>query len=442
MKLVKMSLLAATLIASSAFAIENTKVSGDARLYYSTADAGDIDLFNKNGAAGQAALSVGLTTDLTEGVSAGVTVNALSTLGLQNNLVSNVWEGTTVDGAGNVAGLQDQMWFSEAWIAGTAGKTTGKIGRMPLDTPLVFSETWSIAQNTFEAAVLLNQDIPDTTLVAAYVGGSNGSEGGDILGGSTGDGNANASFASVLAGGQDDTNSPFHSFWNGAYAFGAVNNSWAPLTAQAWYFHAQNILSAYWLQADLALDMGLKVGAQFTGTNISATGVNEYYNLGGALTDDSSNTAFAVMAGYEMKDVFAVSAAFSQTGDDTDNGMGAGANLAATGQSKLYTEAWWNYGYITQNDTTAFNVTASTPEALTWVELGLYLTQSTSTDGLGAGIDTEMTEVTVSASKSFGPLDASLVYIMTDANDQNLQTAAADSGDSYNTVQAYLSYNF
>ena len=34
MKLVKMSLLAATLVASSAFAIDNVKVSGDAKLYY------------------------------------------------------------------------------------------------------------------------------------------------------------------------------------------------------------------------------------------------------------------------------------------------------------------------------------------------------------------------------------------------------------------------
>lgn len=443
MKLVKMSLLAATLVASSAFAIDNVKVSGDAKLFYSTNDGiamvgngadNDAALFRQENSAGQAGFSVGVTADLTEGVSAGMTANALSTLGLQNNLVSNVWEGTTVAG-GNVQGLADQFWVSEAWIAGTAGKTTGKIGRMPLDTPLVFSETWSIAQNTFEAAVLLNQDIPDTTLVAAYVGGSNGSEAG-----STGDGGTNASFTHVLAGGQDTANSPFHSFYQGAYAFGAVNNSWEPLTVQAWYFQAQHILSAYWLQADLALDMGIKAGVQYTGINVSSDGLNKF--AGTTWTDDSTNSAIAAMVGYEMKDTFTVSAAFSQTGDDEDNGHGAGGNLAATGQSKLYTEAWWNYGYVTCNDTTAFNVTVTTPESLTWAELGLYVTQSTSTDGLGAGTDTEMTEVALSASKSFGPLDASLVYIMTDANDQNPQTAAIDSGDAYNTLQAYLAYNF
>ena len=444
MKLVKMSLLAATLIASSAFAIDNVKVSGDAKLYYATNDSlavvgGGVDndaaLFRQENSAGQAALSVGVTADLTEGVSAGITANALSTLGLQNNLVSNVWEGTSAGGVSvsgdPITGLKDQFWISNAWIAGTVGKTTGKIGRMELDTPLVYSEQWSIAANTFEAAVLINQDIPDTTLIGAYVGGSNGSETG-----ATGDGGTNASYAGVLAGGQDDTNSPFHSFYNGAYAFGAVNNSWEPLTVQAWYFLAQNLLSAYWVQGDLNI-IGLDFGLQFTGIDISATGVNE--NLGLAWTEDSSNTAVAAKVGYTMKDTFTVSGAFSQTGNDEPNGHAVGGNLAASGQSKLYTEAWWNYGYVTRNDTTALNVTATTPEELTWAQLGLYLTQSTTT--IAGANDGEMTEVTLEAAKSFGPLDAGLYVIVTDATDQNIK-AGDTEGTAFNTVQAYLTYNF
>ena len=409
MKLVKMSLLAATLIASSAFAIDNTKVAGDAKLYYSTSDDGDNSLFNKDGAFGQAAAKVGLTTDLTEGVSAGVSITALTTLGLEGQLVSGVWEGTN--------GVSDSFWFDEAWIAGTVGKTTGKIGRMELDTPLVFSEKWSIATNTFEAAVLINQDIPDTTLVGAYVGGSNG---GDVFN------------RQVIAAQNPATNTAFSQFYNGAFAAGVVNNSWKPLTVQGWYYNASSVANAYWLQADFAFDFGLQLGGQFTGLDLKE------YTIG----QDSSNTAFAVKAGYEVKDIVTISAAFSQTGNDKDNGFGAGMNLAASGQSKLYTEAWWNYGYITLNDTTAFNVTASTPEALTYVGLAAYITSSTSADGIAVGTDTEMLEVTLEATKSFGPLDASLLYILTDANDQNLKDANADSGQSYNTIQAYLTYNF
>jgi len=411
MKLVKMSLLAATLIASSAFAIDNVKVDGDAKLFYSTQDGSsagandpDSSLFRQEDSTGEAALRLGVTADLTEGVSAGATLYAISTLGLYNNLVGATWTG----------GVQDNFWFGEAWIAGTTGKTTGKIGRMTLDTPMVFTETWSIVPNTFEAAVVINQDIPDTTLVGAYVGQSNDG----VMGGGITDNIA----------GTDAQNNIFSSFYSGAYAAGVVNNSWKPLAVQAWYFHAQHLLSAYWVQGDLDIS-GIQVGAQFTGTSETAALSNE------------SNTALAAKIGYEMKDTFTISAAFSQTGDKATT-TAVGANLGGSGQSKLYTEAWWNYGHITRTDTTAINVTATTPESLTWAALGLYVTQATTKDGIAAGTDATFLEATLSASKSFGPLDTSLVYVMTDANDANLETAAADSGKSYNTVQAYLTYNF
>jgi len=415
MKLVKMSLLAATLIASSAFAIDNVKVSGDAKLFYSTDDAAenvaDASLFNRDSSAGQAALGLGVTADLTEGISAGAHLTALSAMGL-TNIVSNVWE----------AELTDEFWFDEAWIAGTYGKTTAKVGRMELDTPLVFTETWSIAKNTFEAGVLINQDIPDTTLVGAYVGEHN----------SGGGAAATGRFAGVVAGfggGTANTNFGLVNGGKGAYALGAVNNSWKPLTVQGWFYNLPSAANAYWVQADLAMDMGLLVGGQFTG--IQAKNV---------AAGDDANTAFAAMAGYELKDVVTVTAAFSQTGKN-DNNIGVGGNVFGTGQSKLYTETWWNYGYITRTDTTAFNVTAKTPESLTYAALGLYFTQATvGENDTGADRKQDMMELTLEASKSFGPLDASLVYIMTDAEDNNVDT----NGDNqtFNTVQAYLTYNF
>jgi hypothetical protein len=210
MKFTKMSLVAALLVGSSAFAIDNVKVSGDAKLYYNTNDEGTNSLFNKDGAAGQAAISLDVTADLTSNISAGTKVTALSTLGLQGQLVNNVWEGTN--------GVKDSWMVNELWLAGTVGKTTGKIGRMELDTPLVFSETWSIVSNTFEAAVLINQDIPDTTLVGAYVGGGNGTKG-----------SANSSYTNTDPGignviAKTENETTFSQFYKGAYAAGVVNN--------------------------------------------------------------------------------------------------------------------------------------------------------------------------------------------------------------------------
>ncbi|MCJ7765315.1 MAG: hypothetical protein MUP09_05180 [Thiovulaceae bacterium] len=414
MKLVKMSLLAATLIASSAFAIDNVKVSGDAMLFYGTNDGIDTSfnpdseaaLFNKDNTWGQASLGLGVTADLTENVSSGAHLTAVSTMGL-TNIVSGVFE----------SGLTDEFWFDEAWIAGTAGKTTGKIGRMTLDTPLAFTETWSVAYNTFEAGLLTNEDIPDTTLAAAYIGAGNngntmGAWGTNQYAGITADSNGtqNTTFAPVNEG-------------KGAYAFGAVNNSWAPLTAQGWYYVLPSAATAYWLQADYASEMGLSLGGQFTGIDDKTVTVG-----------DKSNTAYAGKVAYEMKETFAVSLSGSQTGEN-DNNLGAGFNLFGA-QTSMYTEAWWNYAYVTRPDTTAISVMATTPEELTYVALGVYATQATvGENGTGTDLKQDMSEVVLEVAKSFGPLDAGIYYIYTDAQDQN-------NGDSYGSAQAYFTYNF
>lgn len=410
MKLVKMSLVAAMLMGASAFAIDNVQVSGDAKLYYSTNDSMDpsytatdsASLFDKTSSAGQAALGLGLTADLVEGVSAGAHMTALSTLGLYNNLVSNVWEG----------GVEDEFWFDEAWIAATMGKTTFKVGRMQLDTPLVFSETWSIVENTFEAGVLLNQDLPDTTLVAAYVGQSNGSWNAQKSG--------YAGVTNDFVGGSSNTN--FSSFWAGAYAFGIVNNSFKPLTLQGWYFDADKAVQAYWLQADLNME-GFIIGGQYSGISFNDNFDANFANLGGTGLDGQDSSIYAVKVGYEGES-FSLTGAYSSTDKDAP----AGFNLDGYGQSKIYTEAWWNYFYVTQADTTAYNITGTA--TLGGYGLGAYWTSSSNDT-----TNVDMKELTLGVDKSFGPLDTGLYYIYTDADDQN-------DGDASNTVQIYLTLNF
>ena len=397
MNITKMSLVAALLVGSSAFAIENVKVSGDAKLYYSTNDAGSADrsdLLDVSTSAGQAAASLSVSADLTEGVSFGTKVTALTTMGLEGNLVSNVWEAPN--------GLSDSFIVNDFWLATTAGKTTAKVGRMELDTPLVFSEKWSIVANTFEAAVLINQDIPDTTLVGAYVGGSNGAwntNAATVAGGGIG---------GVIAG-EANNDTTFSQFHNGAFAVGAINNSLKPLTVQAWYYDAHQVTTASWIQADLNVD-GILVGAQYSGIDHGQAAAGDVY---------------ALMLGYSMKDTFTAKVAYSQTGKDAT----AGFNLTGTNQSKLYTEAWWNYGYATRADTSTVNVTIEATVAE--IDLGVYGTQSAVNNG------GNMNEGTFTATKAMGPVDATLAYIYS-----NAAGAGALLPDYSNTIQAYLTYNF
>jgi hypothetical protein len=420
-----MSLVAAMVMGASAFAIDNVKVSGDAKLFYNTNDTATASLFDQGSSAADTALRLGVTGDLLKGVSFGVTGIAVSTLGLENNLVANTWTGAHTAGAG---GVNDEMWMSEAWIAATMGKTTAKIGRMELDTPLAFSEKWSVAANTFDAAVLINQDIPDTTLVGAWVGKGNGVNvlGANGLGVADNRQDIDSTTAGTQALGIDGimaTSASMTTFVKkGAYAAAIVNNSWKPLVAQAWYYNVVNVADAYWLQADwdCQLVKNAKVGVQYA--DISTKGLAAGFN-------DSS--AYAVKLAYAGVQNLKVSAAYSDADND---GVLKIANVATNNlggaQSKLYTEAFWNYGYVGAAGAESVNLTAEYDAGV--AKLGAYYT-SVNNDKVASTANLD--EIAVTASKSFGPLDATLAYVSTDADDQN-------AGSQYNTVQAYLTLNF
>jgi hypothetical protein len=420
------------LMGVSAYAVENVKISGDAKVYYSTHDADGMGydavptqdpsgaLFDKDSSAADAAVNLKVSADLAEGISAGVSYTAISTLGLENNFVSNVWAASHTavapngNGYANALGgakVENASWFNEAWAAVTLGKSTAKVGRMELDTPLAYTETWSIERNSMEGAVLLNQDLPDTTLVAAWVGNGNGTE-------AFGDGGANHSnvmalglaVAPVVNG--DGTFGTYGV--DGAYAFGIVNNSFKPLTVQAWYYDVTRMAQAYWLQADLNME-GILAGAQYSNVDVGDL----------APTVDPSSV-YALMLGYEMKDVATLKVAYSAV----DEEHAAGFNTAtASGDSKLYTKPFWNRSYVTAADAASLKVCANAN--LAGFDLGAAYT---SVDN-GTDDNMDLNEIDVTAGTSFGPLDAKLAYIYTDSDGQN-------DGSAYNTVQAYLTLNF
>ncbi len=447
MKIVKMSLAAAVLVGASAFAIDNVKVSGNAQVFYSTSDAkgqttnvikgntGSGTLFSKDSSAADAGLNLNISADLAKNslvtVSAGAGYTALSTLGLENNLVSNVWgssHGATANTGASYASspfkgakVENASWMNEAWVALSLNqltKSTVKVGRMELDTPLAFTEKWSIEKNTFEGAVLLNQDIPDTTIVAAYVGNGNGTEkyGQDV--------NGTVIANNLAVGAVVNQNGNFTTYGkDGAYAYGIINNSWKPLTAQAWYYDVSKVAQAFWLQADLDT------------TTLGVTGLSagiQYVNLDAsdAAPGTVASKTTAVELGYAVKDMFAAKVAYSSV---ADQGVVGAANTAtSSGQSKLYTEAWWNYGQATAIGASTWHAEVTSPVAGLF-DAGLYIT---SVDQKRQGQD--MTEVAVTAGKKFGPLDATLAYISTSFNNNTATTKNFDS----NEIQAYLTLNF
>jgi len=376
MKFTKLSLIA-MLAVSSAFAGEST-ISGDAKLFYGTSDAGDADLFKDGGnTMGDAAVSLDYSRDIADGVTFNAGMTGISTLGLENTLVGDTW----VNHA-----LEDRVWIDVANVTAKLGNTTAVIGRQKLDTPLAFTETWNIVENTFDAFTFVNSDITNTTLVASAVTRANG-----------------ANEFTNIQGGINDLNEAI-------YTLGAVAKIAPDVNAQAWYYNVARADSQkLWLEADAKVAQGITLGAQ--------------YAMAMADKGDDSSIVSGKVA-YDANGLSAY-AAFSQADEDGQVGF---TNYGGYGGSKLYTEAWWNFGYVTNPGAQAIAVGAGSSVA--GVDLTAQYTTVTNDSDNPAD---EMDEITLTATTKVGPVDTTLAFINTSSD--------VDEMDG-NTVQAYLTVPF
>ena len=145
---------------------------GKGVVYYQTNDtlgisgAGPVgDLFAQASSSANAGIQLNaVNKDLFAGIGAGVELSGLATLGLENDVVSNVMQSTN--------GALHGGWISQSYLTMGAGATSLKVGRQTLPkslSPMAYSEDWNVFSNTFDAALLVNSSLPNTTLVAAWV---------------------------------------------------------------------------------------------------------------------------------------------------------------------------------------------------------------------------------------------------------------------------------
>ncbi len=387
MKFTKLSLITALAI-TTAMAGE-AKISGDAKVFYGTNDAGSASLFDRGSSMGDAAVSLDYSRSVADGVTLNLGVTGVSTLGLENDLVSNTWinHGPTV--------VNDVVWLDTANIALTMGKTTAVVGRQELDTPFFKSEHWNIAANTFDAAVLVNQDIENTTLVGAWVGRGNGTPISTV---NLNDQNFQGGMKSFAGG-------------HPAYAIGAITKAIPMTTLQVWGYKIPSVATAQWVQADIAATKDVSVGLQYAGTKLTAS--------------SAKTSAFAAKVGYEANGLSA-SAAYSKR----DNKAGIDIANIATGhtagsESSLYTEAYWNLGLVGAQDAKAYALDASYDFGA--VNAGIRYVNS---DALGTAKDLEEAALTIST--KVGPLNAEVAYI----------NAKVGGGSSDNTALVMLTAPF
>lgn len=396
MKLGKLSLVAVMALGTSAFAVDNIKVSGEAKVWYQTSETltPTDDFFNKGtNSMAEASLMVGTTMDLASGLSMGASAYMLTTLGLEHNLVGQV-PTARLDTAGAASGaaLDDQAWARELYLAYTAGKTTVKIGRQELATPLAFTEKWNVVDNTFDAAVLLNNDVQDTTLVAAWVGKDNGA-------GSNTTVNNNGKFSTFAA--------------SGAYAFGAINKSIPNTTVQAWYYNVDATADAYWLQADTKVAGMVDLGVQVANMDPKAAGTKD-------------TTIYAVKAAVDVAgaNVYAAYSSADDNGVTTSNF----SNVATGDKSMIYTalgSIYMDGEHTTKSDTDAWKVGAST-KMVPGVTLSASYGQA-ETDGNGTPANkAEYSAWDMVAAGKVGPVGLTAIYTQYE-KENNVGTKTIDT---------------
>jgi hypothetical protein len=154
--------------------VSGWEFGGQAVGYYQTRDGAVNDLFDQASARANAGLQLrAANKDLFWGFGAGGEVNGVGTLGLENDVVDNVMQSVGNPGE---AGVGRGGWISQAYLTYGMGNTSIKAGRQELPkslSPFAFSEGWNVFKNTFDAALVVNTDITDTTIVGAWVEGGN-----------------------------------------------------------------------------------------------------------------------------------------------------------------------------------------------------------------------------------------------------------------------------
>jgi len=216
-------------------------------------------------------------------------------------------------------------FIGQAYINYKFDNTNIKVGRQRLDTPLAGADDARMLPNLFEAAVVSNTDIEDTTLILAHITRettgtfSNIYDDGYGLGFASGYGAGttlaqSGDFVNVgtVALGYNDFNNDgsTDNKTDGVTAGALIYKGFDGVTLQAWDYYAHDILNAVYLQADYGWKCLLNENVKM---NASAQYIGQS-DVGGSLAGNVDSDYWGVKLGANLGALSAY-AAYSQTGE-------------------------------------------------------------------------------------------------------------------------------
>jgi len=382
-------------IMSGASADVDVKVGGQGVVYYQTMDlGGDADLFDHAGnSRANAGLQLNLNADLGNDFGLGYQETFLGSLGLEKNLVGNTMQ--TAD-----KNTLNSHAMTKLYLTKKVSNTTLKLGRQELPkslSPFAFSEGWNVFKNTFDAALVINSDIPDTTLVGAYVAKSNGTGGNAV-------GLINLGQFNDMKGG---------ALPSGAYMLTVANKSLKQVPITLSYYSLPDVAggeegSAIW--ADVQVDAGIPVKFGLQGGQVAPeNNMNDTTAMGAKITGKAGPVSLKL--------------AYSTVDDGTLSVQNVGTNV----KTPLYTQMILNQAHISR-DADTFLVKGVLP-----VGPGKLIAQyGATTDNSNAGTDYNELDVIY----KFKALGTTMLaaYVMSDHD--------VEGQDPNNVIRLWTRYNF
>jgi len=343
--------------------------------------------------------------------------------------------------------ISDEIALTKIFIAKKISNTTIKLGRQELPkslSPFAYSEGWNVFKNTFEAALVVNSDIPDTLVVAAYVGQGNGVSGANFstfnnltprVGGiAAPTGNVAVDGTAYMLTVQNKS-IPMTTITASYYSVAQVNadsNATVPTTLVPNAAYGSRDVktggaSAIWLDAQVAgkdLPMGLKVGLQ-----------------GGQLSSDAAGIAdtqaYGLKVGAAPIEALTLCAAYTSVDGDDNKANIAVKNFGTGIKSPLFTQMIYNQDAISLDaNTFMLKAAYNTGDYGTVIAQGAMTAAGKSNLMNRNGKDTDYTDLELVYKVKAGGMDLMAAYINRNWSEK------AGTADQENAVRLVARYNF
>lgn len=421
-KIIVSAVVAAMALSTTASALEDIKVSGQAKLWYETSDTNKKDIFSNDGSTGEVAFKLGMTGKQGN-VGFGTTVYQTSTMGLEGTLVSNTrTDDTNLQGDG-------ELFVGEAYItAPLIASTIMKFGKQELNTPLAFTETWNATPNTFNAAVLVNNSVDNLTLIGAYVG------------------QGNTNNKNFRTNGDVTTQ-----YFGGAYTIGALYKTDA-FGINVWGYQVNNVgttgLGWYTTLAPATQDFSVK--ALWADAEIKA-GIVNIGALAAYVNTDANKPATNPTKIGEATSAFALNADvkaaditfFGAVSTVSEGHMGVGNTATGGKKSKLPTEGVYTDGlYVAMPGSTAGKLKVSTKLGTTGLALQGVMNRNNFDKAnrslvVGSKNRLDTNEVDFIVSQKLGDFDIAAILM-----NRSFEDKVEDKAKGGNYVRVVTSVNF